>query len=109
MNKKIFNLEMHIAFEKKAINTFEGYLDGDAAMSAAHEQAVGYLRRYSSYETHYVSPRIRWKDVHYDEPTCIHLLKDNCKASRRRLYLRPIDEEKFSTQYEDHQVYWSNL
>lgn len=57
---------------------------------------------YTTYEVADLNNHIRlWNSV--------YLLKDDCKINRRKIHIRPLDEEKYSTQLEDSKVYWSEL
>lgn len=74
-------------------------------LSDAVAKARRWLNENSIYNTCYVSEfnnHIRlWNKV--------YLLKDDCKINRRKIYIRPLDEEKYSTQLEDSQIVWSEL
>lgn len=64
-----------------------------------------WLNKNSIYDTYYVNDLnnyiLPWNKV--------YLLKDDCKINRRKIYIRPLDEEKCSTQLEDSKIVWSEL
>lgn len=64
-----------------------------------------WLNKNSIYDTCYVSEL----NGHLRLWNKVYLLKDDCKINRRKIYIRPFDEEKYSTQYEDSQIAWSEL
>lgn len=74
-------------------------------LSDAVAKARHWLNENSIYNTCYVSE----PNGHIRLWNKVYLLKDDCKLNRRKIYIRPIDEEKYSTQYEDSQVAWSEL
>lgn len=102
MSSKIFTLKMHISYYKQAIDTFEGYLDGDLMSTIKHNQAVTYLRKFSPYETLYSTPESK-QSVH------LHKLKAEHSDPRRKICIRPLDETRCSTQLEDSRIVWSAL
>ena len=59
--------------------------------------AMDWLKKYCSYR------------ILFNKDISVYLLKDNCKINRRKIHIRPVDEEKYSTQYEDSQIVWSEL
>ena len=64
-----------------------------------------WLNQNSIYNTCYVDNL----NQHIDPWNKVYLLKDDCKINRRKIYIRPLDEEKYSTQYEDSKIVWSEL
>ena len=101
MSSKIFTLKMHISFVNQARDTFVGYMQDDPIESLRHNQAVDFLRKCSPYETLYSTPGSRC--------ICLHRFKAIHSDCRRKIYVRPLDESKYSTQLEDHKFSWSQL
>ena len=76
----------------------------DVLMNTAIEERR-WLNKNSIYDTWYVNDL----NNHIAPWDKVYLLKDDCKINRRKIYIRPLDEEKYSTQLKDTQLVWSEL
>jgi hypothetical protein len=74
-------------------------------LSDAVTEASLWLEKNSVYTTCYVANL----NNHMTLWNRVYLLKDDCKINRRKIYIRLLDEEKYSTQLEDSKIIWSEL